>query len=55
MIHSLKDEFEVGVICDVLGVSRSGYYAWACRHYRPGFRCFSQGFTGCLVKIGLSG
>ena len=27
MIHSLKDEFVITVMCDVLGVSRGSYYA----------------------------
>lgn len=31
MIHTLKDEFEVSVLCAVLCVSRSGYYAWMHR------------------------
>ena len=35
MIHSLKDEFDVGVMCDVLDVSRSGYYARTDRQPSP--------------------
>ena len=31
MIHGLKDEFDVAVMCEVLEVSRSGYYAWVDR------------------------
>lgn len=31
MIHALKDEFDLVVLCAVLGVSRSGYHAWAHR------------------------
>jgi transposase InsO family protein len=35
MIHSLKDEFDVAVMCDVLEVSRSGYYMWVDRPPSP--------------------
>lgn len=35
MIHSLKDEFDVAVMCDVLEVSRSGYYLWVDRPPSP--------------------
>lgn len=31
MIHSLKDQFDIGVMCAVLGVSRGGYYDWCHR------------------------
>ena len=31
MIHSLRDEFDLVVLCAVLGVSRSGYHAWLHR------------------------
>jgi len=33
---TLAAEFPVGVACDVLGVSRSGYYAWLGRPARRG-------------------
>jgi transposase InsO family protein len=35
MIHTLKDEFDVAVMCDVLEVSRSGYYMWVDRPPSP--------------------
>lgn len=31
MIHSLKDEFDVKLLCDVLEASRGGYYDWVNR------------------------
>jgi transposase InsO family protein len=31
MIHSLKDELDISALCDVLEVSRGGYYAWVNR------------------------
>ncbi len=31
MIHSLKDEFDVNLLCDVLEASRGGYYDWVNR------------------------
>ena len=31
MIRRHRGQFDVSVMCDVLGVSRSGYYAWARR------------------------
>jgi len=31
MIHSLKDQFDIGLLCDTLGVSRAGYYDWLGR------------------------
>jgi transposase InsO family protein len=30
-IHQQREQFEVSVMCDVLQVSRSGYYAWVSR------------------------
>ena len=33
-IAAEKAVYPVGVLCDVLGVSRSGYYAWASRPAR---------------------
>lgn len=35
MIHSLKDEFNVNLLCDALEVSRSGYYDWVNRSPSP--------------------
>jgi putative transposase len=35
MIHSLKDEFDVAVMCDALEISRSGYYMWVDRPPSP--------------------
>ena len=32
MIKELRSEYPVRVLCRVLGVSRSGYHAWATRH-----------------------
>lgn len=32
MITELRAEYPVGILCRVLGVSRSGYHAWATRH-----------------------
>lgn len=34
-VRDHRDEFPVEVLCDVLGVSRSGYYAWAGRPASP--------------------
>jgi len=35
MIRLFKDEFDIDVMCDVLEVSRSGYYAWLGRSPSP--------------------
>jgi putative transposase len=34
-IKQHREEFEVAVVCDALGVSRSGYYAWQKRPISP--------------------
>ena len=31
MIHRHKDEFDVSLMCELLGVSRTGYYVWVDR------------------------
>jgi len=36
MIKELRSEYPVRVLCRVLGVSRSGYHAWATRHASQG-------------------
>jgi transposase InsO family protein len=39
-IHRQREQFEVSIMCEVLRVSRSGYYAWAIRP--PGERASRQ-------------
>jgi len=34
-IHSRRDDYPLSVMCDALGVTRAGYYAWAKRRESP--------------------
>jgi transposase InsO family protein len=34
-IHQRRDSYPAGIVCDVLGVTRSGYYAWLHRKPSP--------------------
>ena len=50
MIHAEKADHEIVRMCDLLGVSRSGYYKWVDRQgVRPSSR--AQRNEGLLVKI----
>ncbi|MGB0722706.1 MAG: DDE-type integrase/transposase/recombinase [Gammaproteobacteria bacterium] len=47
MIDRLRTDFPVKTLCDVLGVSRSGFYAWERRE--PSVRV--QGLQGLVVQL----
>ncbi|GJL55113.1 MAG: transposase [Nitrospirales bacterium] len=48
-IHEYRDQNPVARSCDVLGVTRSGYYQWQQRHQRPSVR--AQENAQLLVEL----
>lgn len=48
-IHEHQGEFSIAMMCDVLSVSRSGYYDWLC--HTPGKRELSNQQLDAKIKI----